>query len=83
MRIKALPKRSTSAGSCLRICNTKRNAVFFPMPGSLENSFTASDISFEGMFSNEMIFYSKIQPSSFISKDSYAQELIGLFQNKV
>jgi hypothetical protein len=26
---------------CLRRCNTKRRAVFLPMPGSLANSLTA------------------------------------------
>jgi hypothetical protein len=34
--------------SSLSKCRTRRKAVFFPTPGSLENSFTASSISLEG-----------------------------------
>ena len=34
-------KWDTSASSCRMRCSTSRNAVFFPIPGSLANSFTA------------------------------------------
>src|SRR5205814_9979193 len=32
---------ATSGISCINKCNTRRKAVFLPMPGSLANSFTA------------------------------------------
>src|SRR5688572_15607665 len=35
------PKCCTSFVSCFNKCKTRRKAVFFPIPGSLENSFTA------------------------------------------
>src|SRR5436190_5632914 len=35
------PNCATSFSFCLSKCNTSRNAVFLPMPGSLANSFTA------------------------------------------
>src|SRR6185437_4759547 len=42
--------RSTSILSWLIRCSTKRKAVFWPTPGSLANSATASSRSFEEKF---------------------------------
>src|SRR5437764_2768142 len=41
MRVITSLKFFTNDSSCFNICSTSRNAVFFPIPGNLENSFTA------------------------------------------
>ena len=43
LRIRAMTSLNwpTSLLSCFNKCNTKRRAVFFPIPGSLANSLTA------------------------------------------
>lgn len=46
--IKAFPKRSTDTLSCFKMCNTIRKADLRPMPGSRENSLTASSKSLLG-----------------------------------
>lgn len=45
-------KRDTVSSSCFNKCKTRRKAVFFPMPGRLENSSTAACNNFEENVSN-------------------------------
>jgi uncharacterized protein YuzB (UPF0349 family) len=59
MRSIAVEKLETLSVGCLSRCNTKRKAVFSPIPGSFVKDATASAINFEGnciMIMNTKIF---------------------------
>jgi hypothetical protein len=43
-------KRSTSVSGCFTKCKAKRKAVFFPMPGNLDNSCTADSNKLDEKF---------------------------------
>jgi hypothetical protein len=43
------PNRETWSEGCFSKCRTSRKAVFLPIPGSLENSFTASSSNVDGI----------------------------------